>query len=71
MIGALLSLPSDRKIRPGVVLRENDMPNCKFDAQEHVTRGLFMDGARWDDDAGYIVDSFPKVIHLLFFAGFT
>jgi len=26
------------------------------------SNGLFMDGARWDDDAGYIVDSFPKVL---------
>jgi dynein heavy chain len=26
------------------------------------SNGLFMDGARWDDDADVIVDSFPKVL---------
>lgn len=38
-----------------------------FAADSHPEKGayingLFMDGARWDDDNGYIEDSFPKVL---------
>lgn len=27
-----------------------------------IVRGLFMDGARWDDDAMVVADSLPKVL---------
>jgi len=52
----------DRCIWNMYVMKEADMNPEEGPKAGAYTRGLFMDGARWDDDDMVIRDSFPKVL---------
>lgn len=67
LTGVLQNFARSDKIAIDRCMWNFEVLKMDFDPQEHPTNGayfngLFMDGARWDDDDMCVADSFPKVL---------